>query len=72
MESLDNELETRNKFKKLEEDLVRMQELLVYQQEAIKDTQRYLIKVAHGQQELSKRLLAWPYIKVPTKKTKDV
>ena len=72
MESLDNELETQNRFKKLEEDLVRMQELLVYQQEAIKDTQRYLIKVARGQQELSKRLLAWPYVKVPTKKTKDV
>jgi hypothetical protein len=49
-----------------------MQELLSHQQESITETQRYLIKVAHGQKELSKRVLSWPFIKVQTRKTKDV
>ena len=49
-----------------------MQKLLAKQQESITETQRYLIKVAHGQQELTKRVMAWPFITVSTKKTKDV
>jgi len=73
MQSTDEELKISNKrIKSLEENISRMQELLVQQQESITETQRYLIKVAHGQQELSKRVLSWPYIKVPAKKTKDV
>ena len=73
MQSTEDELTTSNKrIKSLEENISRMQELLVQQQESITETQRYLIKVAHGQQELSKRVLSWPFVKVPAKKTKDV
>jgi TolA-binding protein len=73
MQSTEDELTTSNKrIKSLEENISRMQELLVRQQESITETQRYLIKVAHGQQELSKRVLSWPFIKIPAKKTKDV
>jgi TolA-binding protein len=73
MQSTEDDLTTSNKrIKSLEENISRMQELLVRQQESITETQRYLIKVAHGQQELSKRVLSWPFIKIPAKKTKDV
>ena len=73
MQSTEDELKTSNKrIKSLEENISRMQELLVQQQESITETQRYLIKVAHGQQELSKRVLSWPFVKIPAKKTKDV
>jgi hypothetical protein len=73
MQSTEDELTISNKrIKSLEENISRMQELLVRQQESITETQRYLIKVAHGQQELSKRVLSWPFVKIPAKKTKDV
>lgn len=73
MQSTEDELTISNKrIKSLEENISRMQDLLVRQQEAITETQRYLIKVAHGQQELSKRVLSWPFIRIPAKKTKDV
>jgi septal ring factor EnvC (AmiA/AmiB activator) len=73
MQSLDTELDQSNKkIKNLEENISRMQKLLSKQQESITETQRYLIKVAHGQQELTKRVMAWPFITVSTKKTKDV
>ena len=73
MQSLDEELvDSNKKIKKLEENVAIMQELLMQQQNAITETQRYLIKVAHGQKEISKRMLSWPYVKVQARKTKDV
>lgn len=73
MQSLDEELvDSKKKIKKLEENIAIMQELLVQQQDAITETQRYLIKVAHSQKELGKRILSWPYLKVKAKNTKDV
>jgi chromosome segregation ATPase len=80
MQSLDDDLAeskkeldvSKNRIKKLEEHIAMMQEILSHQQESITETQRYLIKVAHGQKELSKRVLSWPFIKVQTRKTKDV
>jgi hypothetical protein len=55
-----------------EEKITMLQEVISQQQETMLETQRYLIKLAHGQQELSKRVLSWPYVRVMTKKTKDV
>tara|TARA_R110000868_G_scaffold34221_1_gene123657 strand:+ start:159 stop:380 length:222 start_codon:yes stop_codon:yes gene_type:complete len=73
MESLDAELvQSNKKIKKLEENITMLQEVISQQQETMLETQRYLIKLAHGQQELSKRVLSWPYVRVLTKKTKDV
>ena len=72
MQSLDEELvDSKKKIKKLEENVAIMQELLMQQQNAITETQRYLIKVAHGQKEISKRMLSWPYVKVQARRTKD-
>jgi hypothetical protein len=73
MESLDAELvQSNKKIKKLEENITMLQEVISQQQETMLETQRYLIKLAHGQQELSKRVLSWPYVRVQTKRTKDV
>jgi chromosome segregation ATPase len=72
MQSLDEELvDSNKKIKKLEENIAILQDILMQQQTAITETQRYLIKVAHGQKEITKRMLSWPYVKVHTKKTKD-
>jgi DNA-binding transcriptional regulator WhiA len=72
MQSLDEELvDSNKKIKKLEENFAILQDILMQQQTAITETQRYLIKVAHGQKEITKRMLSWPYVKVQTKKTKD-
>jgi septal ring factor EnvC (AmiA/AmiB activator) len=73
MESLDAELvQSNKKIKKLEENMTMLQEIIKQQQETMLETQRYLIKLAHGQQELSKRVLSWPYVRVQTKRIKDV
>jgi len=32
--------------------------------ESIKDTQRYLVKLAHNQMDLTKKISQWPYIVV--------
>jgi septal ring factor EnvC (AmiA/AmiB activator) len=73
MESLDAELvQSNKKIKKLEENIAMLQEVISQQQETMLETQRYLIKLAHGQQELSKRVLSWPYVRLQTKRTKDV
>ena len=72
MQSLDEELvDSNKKIKKLEENIAILQDILMQQQTAITETQRYLIKVAHGQKEITKRMLSWPYVKVQTRKTKD-
>jgi hypothetical protein len=73
MQSLDAELvQSNKKIKKLEENITMLQEVISQQQETMLETQRYLIKLAHGQQELSKRVLSWPYVRIQTKRTKDV
>jgi len=73
MESLDAELvQSNKKIKKLEENITMLQEIIRQQQETMLETQRYLIKLARGQQELSKRVLSWPYVRVQTTRTKDV
>ncbi len=35
--------------------------------EQIKETQRYLIKLAHNQSEIAKRVSTWPFIAVDTR-----
>jgi len=65
-------VQSNKKIKKLEENITMLQEVISQQQETMLETQRYLIKLAHGQQELSKRVLSWPYVRIQAKRTKDV
>lgn len=70
MQLSDSEFDyTINKISIMEKELFLIQEQLSLlsanmdkQIESLKETQRYLIKLAHNQQELTKRISAWPYL----------
>jgi peptidoglycan hydrolase CwlO-like protein len=72
MKLLEDELDmTSQRLTNIETELIHineqinaMVESLNTQMESIKETQRYLIKLARNQQELTKRISAWPYIVV--------
>jgi len=60
---------TLNRIDKLEKELYYLTEQMAIvsaniqnQIESLKETQRYLIKLAHNQQELTKRISTWPFI----------
>lgn len=60
---------TLNRIDKLEQEIYYLTEQMAIvsaniqnQIESLKETQRYLIKLAHNQQEMTKRISAWPYI----------
>lgn len=56
---------TIQKIVDIEKSLCIMQENITTLSEQIRETQRYLIKMAHNQSELAKRVSTWPYIPVP-------
>jgi len=45
-----------------------MQDSMTELSEHIRETQRYLIKLAHHQSEITKRISAWPFIAVDSKR----
>ncbi len=61
---------TIQKIVDIEKNLCIMQENITTLSEQIRETQRYLIKMAHNQSELAKRVSTWPYIPVPESKEK--
>lgn len=62
---------TKNRLTELEKSISILQENVMTVSEQIRDTQRYLIKVAHNQAEIAKRISAWPFIAVPDVKGDD-
>ena len=52
------------KINELEKNLAIAQENIYVLSSQIKDTQKVLTKMAHIQNEMSKRLVQWPYIAV--------
>lgn len=65
MESLEEEMDIYlQRIKNLEVGMAMMQENITILTESLKETQRYLVKLANSQMELSKRLSSWPYVKV--------
>lgn len=59
----DRELDLANdKIAELEKELYVTKDLLTTTIESLKDTQRYLMKLAYNQSEISKRMAQWPYI----------
>lgn len=59
----DNDLDLANdKILELEKELYVTKDLLTTTIESLKDTQRYLMKLAYNQSEISKRMAQWPYI----------
>jgi uncharacterized coiled-coil protein SlyX len=48
----------------IEKSICVMQDSMTELSEHIRETQRYLIKLAHHQSEITKRISAWPFIAV--------
>jgi hypothetical protein len=72
MEYYEEQLDvTNNRIMELEKNISILQEGLMTVSEQIRDTQRYLIKVAHNQAEIAKRISHWPFIPVPDVKGDD-
>jgi hypothetical protein len=60
------------KIEALEKELYVTKELLSNCIDSLKETQRYLMKLAYNQSEISKRVSAWPYIVVSSSRDDDV
>lgn len=66
-EYLEEQLDlTKSRIIELEKHISVMHENIVQLSEQIKETQRFLIKMAQNQAEITKRVSLWPYIAVPT------
>jgi hypothetical protein len=72
MQYLDEELDiTTQKIQTLEKELLITRELLGNTIESLKETQRYLMKMAYNQAELTKKISHWPYIVVHSNKNDE-
>ena len=72
-------LETRSKqiddieesIESIFEQITLLQELINAQQQAIIDSQRYILRLAEMQKGIEKRIAAWPYIRIENKTPKN-
>lgn len=68
MEYLDEELDvTAQKINNLEKELDITRHLLEQTINSLKETQRYLMKLAYTQADLTKKVSTWPFITVSDK-----
>ena len=58
---------TSLRIKQLEENICIMQESITNLSEHVKQTQQYLMKLAHHQADIAKKLSSWPFIAVASK-----
>ena len=69
MEFLEEQLDvTRGRIVKLESNVAELTENVTSLIDQLKETQRYLIKLAYHQNEIAKRMSNWPFIAVPENK----
>lgn len=59
---------TKSKIMELERNISIIQDNISQLSDQLKQTQNYLIKMAHNQAEITKRISQWPYIAVPSSK----
>jgi len=72
MQYLEEELDiTTQKIKNLEDELHKTHEMLLHTIDSLKETQRFLMKLAYNQSEITKRISMWPYIAVPEDRPED-
>lgn len=65
MQSLEHDLDiTAQKIANLEDKIDSTHELLMHTIDSLKETQRYLMKLARNQAEITKRVSLWPYIAI--------
>lgn len=55
---------TESRITDIEKTICVLQDNVTALAEQIRETQRYLIKLAHNQAEITKRLSTWPYIAI--------
>jgi hypothetical protein len=68
MEFLDEELDvTAQKINNLEKELDITRHLLEQTIMSLKETQRYLMKLAYTQSDLTKKVATWPFITISDK-----
>jgi len=58
---------TNQKIQNLEKEIVYTRELLGQTIESLKETQRYLMKLAYNQADVTKKVSHWPFIVVSEK-----
>ena len=64
-QSLEQELDiVLGRMLEMEKNIVILQENQMTMADQLKETQKYLIKIAKNQSEISKRIVQWPYIAV--------
>jgi hypothetical protein len=56
---------TLQKIQNLEKEMDFIKDALTSHAQTIKECQTYLIKLAHNQAQVTKRISQWPYIAVP-------
>lgn len=72
MQYLEEELDINSqKIKRLEQELEVTREMISQTIESLKDTQRYLMKIAYNQAEITKKISKWPYIVVDSTNRDD-
>ena len=66
MDYFEEELDlTNSKIRNVEQVISEMQAAIMDLATELKQTQQFLIKLAHNQAEITKRVTMWPYIAVP-------
>lgn len=58
---------TKSRILQLEKELAIHQEALTTTVDQLKETQRFLIKLAQSQAEIAKRVSSWPFVAVNTR-----
>jgi len=71
--SLEEELDvTNNRLAELEKNIMIIQDSILTLAEQVKESQRYIIKLAHNQSIVTKRISQWPFIAVPSNEGDEV
>jgi len=64
-QSLEQELDiVLGRMSEIEKNIIILQENQMTISEQLKETQKFLVKIARNQHEISKRITQWPYIAV--------
>lgn len=73
MQYLDEDLEitSAQKIQALEQELTVTKELLGQTINSLRETQRYLMKLAYNQSDITKKISSWPYLVVNTGRDAD-
>ena len=72
MTSLEEDLDlVQSRLVELEKNILMLNENTQHLADHMRETQKFLVKLAHNQAEISKRISQWPYIAVERKREDD-